>query len=152
MMNRKVIFFMLLIIGSVLCVNDVIVKNLKLFVNETEYIIKGMAYNPAPISFLNGVSIYWNNIFICNLLFGIMLINPHLLNVFFLLNKLIILFRQVFARTPSSLTWITPTVLTASILISGTGASQLKGNFFLQVHGHDDCILFKRLCQDDKDQ
>ncbi len=57
-MNRHILFVMLLIFGSALCVNDVIVKNLKIFVNETEYIIKGMAYNPAPISFLNGVSAF----------------------------------------------------------------------------------------------
>lgn len=35
--------------------SDVIIKYNKLFVDGKEYIVKGMSYNPAPITFLNNV-------------------------------------------------------------------------------------------------
>ncbi len=55
-MNLHNVLVVLLIVGSAMGANDVIVKNLKLFVDGKEFIIKGMAYSPAPISFLNSVS------------------------------------------------------------------------------------------------
>lgn len=45
------ILIVILISQRVDAVNDVIVKYNKLFVDGKEYIIKGMAYNPAPLVF-----------------------------------------------------------------------------------------------------
>ncbi len=54
-MSRLFIFVFCLLIASAIAANDVIVKNLKLFVDGKEYIVKGMAYNPAPVAYENKV-------------------------------------------------------------------------------------------------
>lgn len=54
----RLVFILLaaaLLVASAGAVNDVILKYNKLFVDGKEYIIKGMSYNPAPLSFLDGV-------------------------------------------------------------------------------------------------
>ena len=50
-----VLLSFLLLACSVGAVNDVILKYNKLFVDGKEFIVKGMAYNPAPLSFLSSV-------------------------------------------------------------------------------------------------
>jgi hypothetical protein len=48
-MPRATLLLLLTMIGYGLAVNDVIVYNLKLFVDGTEFIIKGFNYQPAPV-------------------------------------------------------------------------------------------------------
>ncbi len=48
-MNTVYLLVFLATTCLVLAENDVVVKNLKLFVNEEEFWIKGMCYNPVPL-------------------------------------------------------------------------------------------------------
>lgn len=48
-MARASLLLLLSIIGVSLAVNDVVIHNLKLFVNGDEFIIKGFNYQPAPV-------------------------------------------------------------------------------------------------------
>lgn len=60
----KTLIISLVLIAAVFAASDVIVKDLKLFVDGKEFIIKGMAYNPAPISFLQSVCMLQLNLFL----------------------------------------------------------------------------------------